>query len=67
MSDCPCGLPPQLKTAIEEWLTANKKTPYEVRYGAFPLGMVQGWIERAKTAETKVAEAEIPKTENKGE
>lgn len=56
MSDCPCGLPPQLKSAIEEWLTANKKTPYEVRYGAFPLGMVQGWIERAKRAEETTKE-----------
>jgi len=52
--ECPCGVPPQLKTKIQEWLDANKKHPCEVRYGSFPLGMVQGWIERAQEAEAEL-------------
>lgn len=59
LPECPCGLPPQLKQAISDWLTSNKKTHYEVRYGGFPLGMVQGWIERVKDAEKKLKRADL--------
>lgn len=51
LQGCPCGMPPQLTEKIQNWLDANKKQPCEVRYGSFPLGMVQGWIERAEKAE----------------
>ena len=50
-------VPAHLARAIEEWLAANEKQPDEVRWGSFPLGMVQRWIERAEIAEAALAAA----------
>lgn len=44
-------IPEQLEKPINEWLAANQKKPEDVRWGSFPLGMVQGWIERAVRSE----------------
>ena len=51
-------MPMHLQGHIHKWLSVNEKTPSQVRYGSFPLGMVQGWIERAQAAEERVKEIE---------
>ena len=46
-------LPVHLQAHVDNWLASNQQTPDIVRYGRFPLGMVQRWIERAEHAEAK--------------
>ena len=68
--DCGCGMPESgaggpdssaacvpghLAAHVERWLVSNQKEPDEVRWGQFPLGMVQRWVERAEEAEAKLA------------
>lgn len=47
-------LPRHLERHVEQWLASNEQRPDQVRWGWFPLGMVQQWIERADTAEQLV-------------
>lgn len=51
------GLPDSLRQHIEDWLRGNAKKYHEVKFGQFPLGMVQRWIERAEQAERQLDEA----------
>jgi hypothetical protein len=44
-------VPAHLAERSAVWLVSNKKQPDEVRWGVFPLGMVERWIERAEGAE----------------
>jgi predicted nucleic acid-binding Zn-ribbon protein len=48
-------LPTELLTAVEAWLSTNRLSPERVRHGLFPLGMVKRWVERAETAESRLA------------
>lgn len=45
-------LPEHLSKHVGEWLLVNEKNPEDVRWGRFPLGMVQRWIERAEKGES---------------
>lgn len=47
-------LPEDLQKRVDQWLTSNQQYSWEVRYGKFPLGMVQRWIERAEKAESEL-------------
>lgn len=47
-------MPTQLQQRIKDWLEVNNITKERVRYGYFPLGMVNTWIERAELAELKL-------------
>jgi hypothetical protein len=48
---------PQLDEKVKQWLGMNQKTEDQVRHGTFPLGMVQGWIDRAERAEREFVSA----------
>lgn len=47
-------LPTALQAYVDSWLVSNEKKPEQVRWGKFPLGMVQRWIERAIKAESEL-------------
>lgn len=51
-------IPEHLVSASAEWLVVNQKGPDDVRWGRFPLGMVQRWVERAAAAEAELARLE---------
>jgi hypothetical protein len=52
------AMPAHLAQRSSDWLSSNEKQPAEVRWGRFPLGMVQRWVERAEIAEARLQEAE---------
>lgn len=48
-------MPIALERHVEDWLDANEiNDRNDVRWGKFPLGMVQLWIERAEKAEAEL-------------
>ena len=47
-------LPAAMEVHVTDWLRSNEKAPNGVRWGRFPLGMVQRWIERAQQAEAEL-------------
>ena len=51
-------IPEHLRVRSQQWLQSNAKLWTEVRHGAFPLGMVQSWIERAEESEARIEDAE---------
>lgn len=51
-------LPSRLSKDVVTWLAANHKGGRDVRWGAYPHGMVLRWVERAEKAETRIAELE---------
>ena len=51
-------IPKHLRVRSQQWLQSNAKLWTEVRHGAFPLGMVQSWIERAEESEARIEDAE---------
>lgn len=55
--------PTHLAEHSSRWLKANEKQPDDVRWGRFPLGMVQRWIERAEQAEARLREVEEERDE----
>lgn len=47
-------MPEKLQKYIESWLQSNEMQPDQARHGSFPLGMVNGWIDRAERAEQRL-------------
>src|SRR3990167_8253730 len=47
-------LPERFKVLVRDWLQSNQLQPGDVRYGAFPLGMVERWCQRAEEAEARL-------------
>lgn len=46
-------MPLDLMARVDAWLLSNQKARSDVRHQLFPLGMVQGWIARAESAEAE--------------